>query len=515
MKRKRLCIAVPAAVLTVALVAGSLIVPSMTAKAESYNETNPEFLEAKLNGDAEVILGVKGYVQETEFKQDTNEGKYEITTNAYVAWTTEDDIALLYRQYNVGTTMEDHLIVEVTVDSQEGTTAAGIHANASSGLMIRGSVTDPSAPSIYLHTRSSDVAVVYRTAKGENTLYTTQSVAPVYPVTLRIEKTGKKYACSYKNGDSEVFVPLTTIGSAMSGPVYAGVASHSCNMSAPIHSVYSNYSAIGSGTLAGGTEEPGGNKEPEKLEWEDAPFDKDTTLLYETFSDGSMTEGEETINNPVWSNELGSIVMNEEKTNRSLYLSYDNGYTFAGSQTKWTDYSVSMDYELCPGIDTAGNERLVLWTRHKRIDTTGYYGVGFAIETAETTDSSGHKVTEQYLNVYHRQRSTLKAIGTKVAGTKIADMIGTGGHQLRVDCLDNTFTAYIDGEEILRYTDDSTSPNLRGCIGIEGQDVEAYIDNIIVTKLEDPNGGDYDNYIGSNYGDDIPEYVKEYLEKNP
>ena len=43
--------------------------------------------------------------------------------------------------------------------------------------------------------------------------------------------------------------------------------------------------------------------------------------------------------------------------------------------------------------------------------------------------------------------------------------------------------------------------------------IDIYFDNIIVTKLDDPIGGDYDNFIGGNWDENIPDYAQNFADK--
>lgn len=89
-------------------------------------------------------------------------------------------------------------------------------------------------------------------------------------------------------------------------------------------------------------------------------------------------------------------------------------------------------------------------------------------------------------------------------------------HRLRVDALDNKLTVYWDGRQILAYedTDTGATPNLKGCIGVYTEETSVYLDNILVTRIDDPLGGDYDNDIGGNYNEKIPSYVEEWAKHN-
>ena len=72
------------------------------------------------------------------------------------------------------------------------------------------------------------------------------------------------------------------------------------------------------------------------------------------------------------------------------------------------------------------------------------------------------------------------------------------------------------GEKVIDYTDTSELKiNLKGCIGVSVDETACYIDNITVLKLEDEWGGDYDNDIGGNFNQAIPDYlIKEYENKD-
>ena len=499
-------------VLSAAVLSG-VIFFALRTKAEEYNETNPEFSEARINSDVELKYNVKNaYMQTTSFSQ--NGDTYGIDTDAFVAWYTTDDIAMLYRQYNIGNTADDKLTIECTVQSQTPLNAGtSLYSTASSGIMMRGSVKDSEAgfASVYLHTRATGVDIVYRPNNGEETYHVSSGIVPQYPVILRMEKVGKAYACYFKNANMSAFKLIAKVGANITGAVYGGIASHCSYVKAPISSVFKNYTAVGTGTVSIDDNSDSSSSGPEKIDVEDPPI-TDKTLLQETFTDGSMTDGEEAIDNPIWDNPEGEIVTNEDKTNRRWYQPFCDSTAPIGSQ-EWTDYSVSMDYEIADGVSDMGDDKLVLWTRYKDIDPYGYYGVGFSIETKVESDKAGNTTVTPVLVVYSRQRSSLKNMGTVMQTVEIPKMIGTGEHNIRIDCLDNTFTVYIDGNLITTFTDESTSPCLRGCIAVQTQEIECYLDNIIVTKIDDPHGGDYDNYIGANYNEDIPDYIKDFQSK--
>ncbi len=525
LNKKRMTLCFVSLVSVIAVICSVLLFSEVNTNAEEYNELNPTFSEARINSDVELSYAEKtAYEQETEFFQNSTAGKYEIETNAYVMWYKTDDVAFLYRKYNIGSTASDKLTVQVTVDKQESVKTSGLYSTASSGLVMRGSIGNGAAagaPSVYVHTRSTGVDVVYRSAQGESTIHSPSGVKPDYPVTLRIEKVGKKYTCMFKDKNMSDFKKICTVGADIKGPLYAGLASHSSQSTNPIHSYYSDYSAVGSGECDDVGDDSPSSSGPEKIDVEDPPIDENI-LLFETFTDGSMTDltstdGKETVTNPLWNRPFGELQTNSDKTNRYWYTAFDDGYMYAGNKD-WTDYSATFDFKLEDGISTDGSDRLAFWVRRNHVAPTGYYGIAASIETEVTaSDEPGKRTVTPRLAIYRHFRSAPNAFDKDniVRSVGIPQMIGTGWHTIKIVCLDNKFTFYIDDWEnpIAEYTDNTTSPATRGYIGIAAESVEASVDNITVTKIDDPIGGDYDNYIGGNYDEEIPQFVLDYWNK--
>ncbi len=531
--------------LAVLLLASALLFTGVTAKAEEYDEKNPEFQEARIDSDVEKDYGQAGYYQDSHFQQ--GDGKYQIKTNAYVAWYTSSDVAMLYRQYNIGSKPTDTLTVELTVDSQTGE-PSGLHENASSGIMMCGSVTDPGAPYVYLHTRGNYVMVVYRVQAGNSyALYS--STAPEYPVTLRLEKVGNKYTCSFKNASMSSFSVIGSVASNIAGPIYAGPASHSCDEKVSIISNYSNYSAVGQGSceLSGGE----ASQEPTKpviepLLREDDPIDADITLLKETFSDGTFEMPENSdgifevetvplpsggqqkirkVTNPIWKDTFGDIFTNEDRTNRMWLSSYADGTTNAGDR-KWTDYTLELDFDLT-SLDPQTEDKFIVWTRYREVESTGYYGIGYSIETSVSGPET-NPVTKTQIKIYDRKRRNYITYGNLEGTAEIENIYGTGLHHIRIECLDNSYKFFLDGElitftgcdggempgqQFTTYYDNAAAPNVIGSIALTTEMCEVYVDNILVTKIHDEFGGDYDNMIGANYNDKIPDYLQDAVDK--
>ncbi len=543
-KQKMICIL--SVCLAVVLLVTAVAFSELTAKAEEYNELNPEFQEARIDSDVEKDYGQSLYYQESHFQQE--DGKYQIKTNAYVAWYTNCDVAMLYRQYNIGSKSTDKLTVELTVDSQTSDTGSSLHENASSGIMMCGSVTDPGAPYVYLHTRGNYVMVVYRIQPGMSyALYS--SSAPEYPVTLKMEKVGNKYTCSFKNASMTSFSTIGAVASNIAGPIYAGPASHSCDENTAIISNYSNYSAVGQGSceIADSGADQGPTKPViEPLVREDDPFDAETTLLKETFSDGTFeipelndgyfevetvplpSGGQEKIrkvDNPIWKDSFGDIYTNEDLTNRMWKSPYADGTANVGDR-KWTDYTLELDFDLTSS-DPQTEDKFIVWTRYREVESTGYYGIGYSIETTVSGPET-NPVTKTQIKIYDRKRRNYIKYGDLEATAEIENLYGTGLHHIKIECLDNSYKFYLDGELITftgsdqsempgekftTYYDNAAAPNVIGSIALTTEMCEAYVDNILVTKIYDEYGGDYDNLIGANYNDKIPDYLQEAVDK--
>ena len=106
--------------------------------------------------------------------------------------------------------------------------------------------------------------------------------------------------------------------------------------------------------------------------------------------------------------------------------------------------------------------------------------------------------------------------GTDTSVT-IPNLIGDGlTHNLKVYSIDNKTAVYLDGALVLEYIDSSEDGhiNLRGGIGFYTNAVDMTVDNILVEKLDDENGGDFDNIIGSRFDDDMPDYIREFYMRN-
>lgn len=487
-----------------------------------YNETDAsfdDFEEARIDSDVEVKYGVGAYQQSTVFSKSGKTAS--IDTNAYVEWTTASDVAFLYKKYDVsGTGNDNKMVFETSITSRTDLHGGqDIFSTGSGGLLLTDSVTDPSAPRIFLHLREGKVTVVYRTEqnKGMGVIY--GNVGADLPIKLRIEKTGKKYTCSYKGANNGSYVSLGTVTSTFNGPLYAGVGAHSSDRQRSIRCAFSGWYAVGSGSYDSSDSSSGSSSKDNypDTDYIDPSFDEANTLLFESFKKGIRTLGDDTVDSPKWKSAHTDLVKTLDDGNRVWYIAQEIGSSYLGNE-KWTDYSASIDFSFTNEMQAQDDDTFVFWVRQKHIANSGYYGNGISI----TTDFDTDKVTGEIS--YTTKLSVVKQYaqrpdkwnGTDTSVT-IPNLIGDGlTHNLKVYSIDNKTAVYLDGALVLEYTDSSKDGhiNLRGGIGFYTNAVDMTVDNILVEKLDDENGGDFDNIIGSRFDEDMPDYIREFYKRN-
>lgn len=502
-----------ACLLAVSLAAVALAIARPgVAKATEYDEKDPELTFVTINSDIEFTLsGIPEYTPYGKYSQ--GNGKYTLETNAYTVWDKKDEIGFGYRQYDIGSAKTDTLTVEADLTDFKGVGTGGKYFTASAGVMIRGSL-DPASPEVMVHVREGNVGVLCRKAFGAGTSYTASGASPADITGLRIEKTGEKYVCSYRL-QGMGWVTFKTLRMEWNGPFLGGLAVHSSDRDNPVACTFTNFKAYGSGTYIPG-EEPGGNTSSETVSvtpWEDAPM-PENCLLYETFTDMNLSARDgKTPDKTVWKNFNGTIEL-EENGNRRKYNSFKPCEDYIGN-SKWTDYSAAMDFQVTADTDPKDNDYFTFIVRCKTIETTGRYG--YELKFVSTYDQKT-KQTSCFIELYRKFRSDNRIMGK----AEIPSYFDFKTHNIRVDVVDNLLKVFFDDQPVSFTSGNSTttvvtdtSPIVMatGGLGItSSEDMDIYFDNIIVTKLNDPVGGDYDNFIGGNWDSDVPEYAQKFSE---
>ncbi len=499
-----------AAVLSVAVIA-------MAADNNVYDETNPELQTALISTGKQGSQydNASDYTPDAKFEQ--GNGTYSMETNAFAIWGAADDCTYMYREYEIGNKATDKLTVIVDLTDFHGT-AGGKHENASAGLMIRDDL-DPGAPSLFFHSRTIGLYNIWRTDKDGGSGYAQLSLSESYPIKLKIEKVGNKYTAYYMLKGTNAWSQHSIKYLNLTGTIYVGITVHASDKAKPVFAEFKNLTITGEGTPDVPMEDVGGGAtEPpvvgEGIPWEDAPYNKDTTLLYETFTNGSMTIGEETVDNPIWDTEFPNIVLTEDG-DRKWYRDHITSFDHIGSPD-WTDYTTSMEVAFDDmEQDTRADGNFVLYARHSVVHSLGHtaYGVRMYAKTV------GEETT-YHMDLVKRMRNNKSTTHRKTIESKeIEDFFGDGPHNIEIRTFDNRITVWYDGVEMFDYYDMGGTYDrdplgafvaAKGNIGIYSKDFGVTVDNIVVTKLDDPHGGDYDNSIASNWDEDIPDYVLDF-----
>ena len=501
--------------LCVVLILASVI--GFSVKAEEFNETNPELTAITIDSDAESADGKSPYVPTTEFNQES--GKYTLKSNAFTAWFGGDDISFAYKQYNVSqlsTATNDYIEAEITVDEPPTSSGEALHMNASIGLMFRSGL-QANASEVFLHLRGNEVVTVYRNKTGSETYVQWTDIDLTFPCKLRMTLKGNTVNMYYKSSTSENYNKFKyPVGMNGSGPVYVGIAAHSCEQSDFITGKFSDLTVKGYGTWdpssAGNTSSSAGTDSVVSEYVEEDPPKTEDMLYRNTFSSGEL-EGKE-----------NGVIENQEG-NRVWYKNFIDGEDFFGDEN-WTDYEVSTRLQFtenCNPDPQSASNTFRLLARHSAVD---FYGVcSYAAQIQEGYKISLYKrcFTKEGIGQTGTQVSKTVSLRT-LFGDDTYTCLGDGEwHTFSMKVFDNKITVYWDGVEILSYTDSGNLPGKTeigkyiftfGNVGVATKETSVYIDDIIVTQLEDTFGGDYDNKIGGNFEDPTPSYITKWEATN-
>lgn len=457
-------------------------------------------------------------------KQGSN---YVLKSNGWAQWSTDDSCSMGYQHVKFNYSKKAQITVETTMTSFDG-----IQENAGAGLMIRSGTATNSA-CVFLHFRPNYVMITYRMSDGQNARQGITKPMPtktLYPVTFKavIVKGESKVQFSYKTGNGD-YVDVGAAPFVYGNDLYVGISNYSQDQSHMSTAVFSSFgykveAPEGYTIIDGDTSEGTSSTEEETDVFpEDYPVSADT-LLSETFTDGSMYAGEASVTNPIWKGnvEEPNIVANEEKTNRyiSEYM-LEHQYYFAGDQS-WTDYKMSADFRFTNEYSESENNQLVFMVRHTDIAQYGhmFYYVSFQqynnkwVVLLGLNDSSKEPydrmtvLTDQILELDYLDINKSNDPDNK------EEAFLEKWHNIEINAFDNVITVYLDGEQILQYTDTSNLCKTEGNIGFMTHKAAVDIDNITVTKLNDLLGGDYDNRIGGNWDREMPAYLQEFADKD-
>lgn len=474
-------------------------------------ETDCDLTLEAIHGKSELTSGIWDTI-DGDLKQ--KDDIYTLSSNGFAQWYDKDSLHFAYKKviFNYGK------VATLTAETQLNSWNA-VSTEGGAGLMIRSGL-GPEAATVMLHTRKECIFFTYRTADGTMSYRGGKlDLPPNYPVNFKIVLNKNKVECYYKQKTDKEYVKLGVAQFIYGPSVYIGLSAYSQTESDIAKSVFEGFHyqiEAPEGTEVSTDETASGPADAEEEEIvlpEDFPV-SENTLLTETFTDGSIFDGEESVTNPIWrTNNLAvEIFANEEKNNRFLNEYMTDVYYFAGDE-HWTDYETSLDITFTDefGLDEANTVDVL--TRFTSIDQYGYhyYVLRFTslnqiqlgyVQGAQTPKASNSiKVVDTYEYNY---------VDTENVERTAKDL------HIRIRTFDNKISVWLnDGKEekqIFSFADTSGSVKAQGKIGFAVYNAAVKFDNIKVIKLDDLLGGDYDNKIAGLWDEETPRYIKEYID---
>ena len=470
--------------------------------------------------------------------------RYDLTTNGKVQWWAEDSMSFAYKKSRFDFGKNGKLVAETTLDDwRPGNVAGG------AGLMIRSSL-NADAASLMVQAQQDCISVYYRMTDGQGcSLGGVSRKTPDFPISFRVVFQDNKVDCYVKEASDRTFIKMWTCRVIVeSGELYIGIGNYNANENILETAKFSGFSyevTVPEGTDIGGNgggEDP--NKPPELVLPEDLEAAPDV-LMRETFREGIRTlvpyqDGTtnikltaETRLRPYWFVDpltRPDIRLNADNTKRHLYSWMNEGeYYFAGDQS-WTDYSTSIDIVFTDEFLLEGINHFGLYVRNTDIIQYGIhdYGVVFSSTTAGVSTLS--LVTRTGTSDYGDVTNALYGPAIQTLHSVPCDYLDFNIHEdpndlssplkhepninkkrtLRVDAFDNTITAYLDGQLMFSYTDESLYIHGRGRVGFVANYAAVEVHQLTVTKLNDFLGGDYDNAILGNWDKPIPQIIYDF-----
>lgn len=509
--------------LTLLLVMGTALFSTVVMAENEKIDSSENILDLSFAsiGSEKDFVGSDIWANTGEMK--LNEGIYSITSNGFATWYDKDSFSFAYKKYYFNYGKKAVFNCEAEVLSFDG-----IQMNAGAGLMIRSSLS-PDAANVSMHFRPDYICTTHRAVKGAMsslTKATDISTKTFYPVKFKLVLEKNKVTCYYmKNGDDKYTLYCTAPFSMESNYIYFGVSAYSQDKNYTATTTFKgvNYELWApEGTeLVENPEEdssssPTEPEEPEIKLPDDLPVAEDV-LLSETFTDNSLTEGEESVTNPIWRTTGDQYELYTDETSLDRYLKLDfasNLQNFYAGNQNWTDYEVSAKIRFTKDTSFNLTNGLYFYVRHTDINIYGNedYVIGF--NSKSTGEAVTSAVNPKVIIATCTGRGDDIAVSSSctIQAEKSFDYLSDLGteHTVRIKAFDNVITVYWDDEELLSWTDNTEIFKGTGGIGFSGDNCCVEIDDIKVVKLEDLMGGDYDNLIGGGWDTERPKYLDEF-----
>ncbi|MBQ9965879.1 MAG: hypothetical protein IJP22_04040 [Clostridia bacterium] len=477
-------------------------------------ETDPELTFVKIHGlsphATKIWDDIKG-----DFSQ--NGSKTTMTSNGYAQWYELDSLHFAYKKviFNYGKVAT--LTAETTLTSWNGK-----HSCAGAGLMIRSGV-GPEAATVMVHCRPEYIMITYRSADTMMSIKGNEiNTKPNYPVDFKISLNKTKVECFYKQKSDSTYIKLGSVPFTYGSSVYIGQSAYSQDEKDIAKATFDGFSyqvEAPEGTKVSTddtTSTPEGEEEEEEqIVLPADPSVSEDVLLSETFTDGSILDGEPSVTNPVWTtdNSFPEIITTEDNKNRYLYEYMSDSHYLAGDE-HWTDYETHLDVTFTD--DSAPNEAngLDIYTRLTSIGQYGYHAYVLRFNQTITNEIPYRTVQLCVMEGESRAKTTSDVI---VIDEMEYDYLANLNKPLHITIrtFDNKVKVFF-GEgnaqkEIFSYVDESDYIKAMGRIGFSTNNAAVIFDNIKVIALADLLGGDYDNKVASLWEEETPAYIQNYI----
>ena len=473
------------------------------------------------------------------------EKNYKLITNAFNPWFTQDSVSFAYTEMSYVYGEEGRLVFETQMNSWNATASE----EACAGIMFRNSL-EPGAMNVMMHCRPTRILFSYRASNnsgsGRSRIITT-SIR--YPVMLKMELYEGYVSCYYQQAGDSDYIRVGDAPFSVSGTVYAGFAAGTNSQSEYATADYTGFNCYLAVPEDAKPVDPSSSSDsssssgPEPLETED-PEIYDNVLLKETFSDGTPEDPKnndgifevkdveengkivkkQIRTNPLWTYNKKlepKIITNEQKTNRYLYdKRTSNAYYYAGDQ-HWADYSMSLEFTFTEDFAEDMKNEFYVFVRNTDIDQYGVHNYAVAFHSKRLNNRNVN-----CMSIARRMGGEYAMTPTDVDTSNLAegDVVDyefnylaeeniNVTHTLKITAFDNIITVYLDGAQVMRYTDNTNEIRGFGNIGFMANNAAVKVDNIEVVKEEDLLGGDYDNKICGNWNMPIPDIINYFDEK--
>lgn len=498
--------------LCIGLVVSAISFSSLAENVVMEEYINPELQFVAIHGTDN--NSKNAWEPKGSFSQDPAAGKYAITSNAFAPWFTQDSVHFAYKEMNFAYGSSGTLTLETQLDSWTATASP----NAGAGIMLRTSL-DPGAANVIFHIRPNMIMVQYRAIDNNGSIRgkTVESAAR-YPVKLKIELNRGKAVCYKQEQGERDYAQFASIPFVCGDKVFAGLAAWSQYETEMGVASFTGYTCRvtapeGTGPVTSGSTSEDTSSE-EVIELPEDPTASPDVLMRETFTDGMLTTGTAQYPDaPVWKIKNAytpQVVTNADNTNRYLYDWMESkAYYFAGDQS-WTDYTLSMDLTFTSEFSDEAENEVYIYFRHTDIMQYGVHNYGLGFKNGKMFITKRMGGTFDVIPSQVSTGPTSKPVYYEYAYDYLGEESIGVTHKLQIKAFDNVITVFWDGQQVIQYTDESSSVLGKGSIGFMVNNAAVQIDNIVVTDELDLMGGDYDNYILGNWDQPIPELVQEF-----